>query len=215
MDASRSDPTSRAPQTDRQREILREAQALVQESGLANLTIKRVADRVGFTEGAIYRHFASKRDLVFGLIDTLEERLLGVISSIASDHSLPPEERVERMVREHVRILQATRGLPLILVAEGLATGDEELVARLGRVMAGYRLILGSVLDELALPLPVPGPLAALLFLGLPAALGLQLRAHPDLALSDAQIDGLVAYYVRSLTARRQETQDRIPEVDR
>jgi len=193
-------PPPSKPLTDRQREILREAQALVEETGLANLTLKRVAERVGFTEGAIYRHFASKRELIVGLIGVLEERLLGVIAPIAGDRSSSPRARIERMVREHVRILRSTRGLPLILVAEGLATGDEELVARLGRVMASYRTLLGNVLDELALPLPVPGSVAGLLFLGLPAALGLQLRAHPDLELSEAQIDALVSYYVRGLT---------------
>jgi len=185
--------------TPRQREILGRALELVQETGLSNLTLKRVAERVGFTEAAIYRHFPSKRDLIFGLIAMLEQRLLGEVGAIADDARLSPTERIERMVRRHVAVLEGTQGLPLLLVAEGLATGDQELVERLGVVMLRYRALLTRMLEQLPERPSLPPELQAVVFLGLPAALGLLLRAHPQFKPSPAEIDALVRYYVRSL----------------
>ena len=104
------------------------------------------------------------------------------------------------MVRHHVAVLRASGGLPIILVAEGLATGDEELMARMRSVMGAYLGVLAETVAELGLPVGPPPALQALLFIGLPAALGIQLRAFPALALSDAECEALVGYYVRALT---------------
>ena len=195
----------------RQLEILERALELVQETGLANLTLKKVAERVGFTEAAIYRHFDSKGALLGGIIALIGSRLLGPVRALAADPSLSPTERLERMVRHHVGILRATRGLPLILIAEGLATHDEELLARLRAVMHEYLGLLVALLSELGLPAGVPPAAQALYFLGLPAALGLQMRAFPERALGDDEVERLVRYYVRSLTAPGRTSQESAP----
>lgn len=45
-------------------EILREAAALIAERGYRHMTMKAVAERVGVTEPAVYRHFPGKADLL-------------------------------------------------------------------------------------------------------------------------------------------------------
>jgi AcrR family transcriptional regulator len=198
-------PAPSAPQTSpftgRQREILERARELVEESGLANLTLKKVAERVGFSEPAIYRHFASKQELVLALVDLLRERLMGGMRAIAAETSLPPRARIERMVRHHVGVLRATRALPFLLLAEGLASGDSALLARMYTVLRAYQAMLVALLEEAGLPPSPPLPQQALLFFGLPAVLGIQFRAFPEQAPDDAQVDALVAHYVRALFA--------------
>jgi len=194
------------PLSERQREILERARDLVEESGLANLTLKKVAERVGFSEPAIYRHFASKQELVLALVDLLRERLLGGMRAIAEERSLPPRARIERMVRHHVGVLRATRGLPLLLVAEGLASGDSALLAKMNSVLRSYQALLVALLEESGAPASPPLPHQALLFFGLPAVLGIQFRAFPDQAPDDAEIDLLVAHYVRALFAGAGDT---------
>lgn len=196
-----SAPPLAPPLSERQREILERTRELVEESGLANLTMKKVAERVGFSEPAIYRHFESKEVLVLALVDLLRERLLGGMEQIASQRSLPPEERIERMVRHHVGVMRATRGLPVLLVAEGLASGNSALLARMNAVLRGYQSMLVALLEEAGLP-PRPAlPHQALLFFGLPAVLGIHFRAFPEQLPTDAEIDTLVHHYVRALIA--------------
>lgn len=196
----------------RQLEILERAFELIQESGLANLTLKKVAERVGFTEAAIYRHFESKSALLVGIISQLGVRmLLGPVREIAADRSLPPEERLERMVRHHVGLLRTTRGLPLMLIAEGLATDDQKLLARVREVMSSYVELLVGILAELHLPAGVPPEIQALYFLGLPAALGLGMRAFPERMPGDEEVERLVRYYVGALTAPGRATPESAP----
>ena len=188
--------------TPRQDEILDRAFELIQESGLANLTLKRVAQRVGFTEAAIYRHFAHKQALVFALVDRLRDRLLGPVAGFAANHGLLPKERLRLMVRHHVEVIRRTKGLPMLLLAEGVASGDAALLERMQGVMVAYQRLLVAVLEETGLPPEPPLEHQVLQFMGLSAVLGLQLRAFPEQALSDAEADALVSHYVRCLTTR-------------
>ena len=194
--------TRPAPRTPRQEEILDRAFESLQESGLANLTLKKVAQRVGFTEAAIYRHFTSKQDLIFALVDRLRDRLLGPVERFAADAGLPPRERLRLMVRHHVEVVRKTRGLPMLLLAEGVASGDEGLLARMRGVMDAYQGLLVAVLGETGLPDEPPLDHQAVQFIGLSAVLGVQLRAFPEQALTDAEADLLVSHYVRCLTTR-------------
>lgn len=197
--------------TERQREILERAFELVQESGLAQLTLKRVAERVGFTEAAIYRHFASKHELVLALVDLLGTRLLTGMRAIVADPALSPGLRIEAMVRFHAELMLATRGVPLTFIAEAVAGGDDELVARFGRIIGTYRALLVEQIAALGLPRTVPDDLASVLFLGLPAALGILTRTHPGFDPPASDIDALVRYYVRALTSPVRPDQETQP----
>jgi AcrR family transcriptional regulator len=55
------------------RELLDAAGAVFRELGYGGATIDAIADRAGFTKGAVYSHFESKADLFLSL---LEERIL-------------------------------------------------------------------------------------------------------------------------------------------
>ena len=186
--------------TPRQEEILDRAFELIQESGLANLTLKKVARRVGFSEAAIYRHFAHKQALVFALVDRLRDRLLGPVAGFAADPALPPTERLRRMVRHHIEVIRQTRGLPMLLIAEGIASGDEALLGRMQGAMVTYQRLLVGVLKETRLPAKPPLEHQVLQFVGLSAVLGLQVRAFPEQALSDAEADALVSHFISRLT---------------
>ena len=191
---------SHPPLTPRQAEILDRAAEVVAEEGLANLTLKRIAERVGFTEPALYRHFPGKGALVLALVDRIGMRLLGPALAIAADRARPPRERLLAVVRHHAGLLAATRGLPILLFAEGLASGDEAVMERLRGVMRRYLALLAGLLEEIEPGAPIPAARRAVLFVGLPAAVGLQARAYPELAPQPEELELLIDHYVRSLT---------------
>jgi len=54
--------------TARQRDIVNAAIDLIGEQGIQGLTVKRLAQKVGVTEPALYRHFDSKQDVVIAVL---------------------------------------------------------------------------------------------------------------------------------------------------
>ena len=205
--ASRSQASpqeAKPPLSSRQREILRHTLRLVRESGLGELTIKRIAQEVGFTEPALYRHFASKRELVLGLMDQLDEMLLGPIREIAADSTLSIVERLERIVRHHTSIVLEHDSLPILLLAEAASSSDEQLLARIRRIFGDYLEILEDLLrsgrsrGEVA-SLPEPDS-QALLLLGMPAALAIRHRLLPDPAAEERFRSTLIPFLMTAIT---------------
>jgi AcrR family transcriptional regulator len=57
------------------RQILRAAMKLFSEHGLAGTSIRDIAEESGYTNPALYKHFASKEELALHLFETCHHRL--------------------------------------------------------------------------------------------------------------------------------------------
>jgi AcrR family transcriptional regulator len=188
--------------TSRQEEILDRALELIRESGLGGITMKKVAERVGFTEPAVYRHFPTKQALLLGIVERLSGMLLGPVRELAARRDLPPAERLERIVSHHIRLIVETDGLPILLLAESTSSGDEALAGRMTQVAGAYLEVVSGVVGELRLPPEAPSPRTVVLpLLGIAAAVALQRRLMPETALSLDEALGLVRFHVRCITA--------------
>ena len=189
----------------RREQILDGALALVNAGGLRHLTMKKIAERLGVSEAAIYRHVPTRRALIFQLMDRLEAMLLVPIRAIAADATRTPAERLEAVLRHHIDVVLEHHSLPILLLAEASASGDAKLLTRMRDIFSGYVEILGELLRSSGVDRPGgtdpdPGALA-LLFLGVPSALAIQHRLNPDVAAGRAAASVLVPLIVDCLTA--------------
>ncbi|MFC7756392.1 TetR/AcrR family transcriptional regulator [Tsukamurella soli] len=64
-----SPATVRRRPKNRKEQILESARALIVELGYRNVSMAQIADRVGITAGALYRHFANKSVLLAAVIE--------------------------------------------------------------------------------------------------------------------------------------------------
>jgi len=78
--------------------ILEKALKLFSEKGIKETTIRDIAKAVGITEGAIYRHFESKDQIVHELFDTHSSELYDRLSKVIGRY----EDR-ERRFKELVK----------------------------------------------------------------------------------------------------------------
>ncbi len=198
--------------TRREDQILAHALDVVRESGLASLTMKKVAERVGFTEAAAYRYFPSKRALVEGLLDRLGGLFVTGVRAIAADTATSRRDRLRRVLRMHLEFVTRTNGLPVLVIAEAAATGDAELVAHMRRVLDGYLDVLESLAAD---PVPGPAPLSphdqALLLFALPAALAIRLRLGGDADAEHGIPGRLVPFVIRCLHGPEDESDSSRP----
>ncbi len=198
---------SASPTTARQEELLDLALEIARESGLSGLTVRRLAERAGFSEAALYRHYPSKEALLLALMARMEERFLSIIEAIAGDTRRPAAERLRQVVRTHVRAVIEIDGLPVLLVAEAAASEHAALRARLQRTLRRYLGVLEKLVAALPPDAARPRPAeASLLLLGLSAASAVRHRVLPDPELerraSDQVADWLVDRLVGASAAR-------------
>lgn len=186
------------PATTRQDEILDRTFELLSESGLAGLTMKKVAERVGFTEPAIYRHFPNKQALLLGVAGRLGGMLLGPVREIAARQDLPPLERIELIVAHHIGVIVDTEGIPILLLAESMASAEPELSSKMAGFAGAYLQIVGELAQELPSPPDAPPMSVRVLpVLGVAAAVALQRRFLATQKMSRDEAIALARYVVR------------------
>jgi AcrR family transcriptional regulator len=72
-------------------EILESAREVLLERGAADLSLREIARRAGFSPGALYKYFDSKDDVVKALADRAMGALLDALSAVPA--GLPPDDR--------------------------------------------------------------------------------------------------------------------------
>jgi len=194
----------------RQSEILDRALELVRESGLAALTTKKVAARVGFTEAALYRHFGSKKALVLGLMDRLELMLIEPIRAMAREGGATVAARLESIVRHHTSLVREQNSLPILLLAEASVSEDPQLLGRMRSIFHEYLSILEGLLREGQsrgeIARDANADCLALVLLGAPAALAIRHRLLPDDKAEDRFEGTLIPYLLTALSAAEGRT---------
>jgi len=191
-----------ATTVDRRDEILDHAFQLAGEAGLASLTMKKVAERIGFTETAAYRYFSNKDALILGMVEKLGETLLVPIRRIAGSVGTP-EERLERMLRHHVDFVLRLDGLPMLLIAEAAATGKEELIAKFRETLGEYVVLVARVVSEFpAATSPVRPQELALFLMGIPLSLAIRRRIGADPEIEERVRTDLIPFIVKCVTGK-------------
>ena len=110
-------PTIRKPAAVRREEIARAVLRIIGERGLTSLTTSNLAHEVGFTSGALFRHFASQDEI---LRETTRHAVARIEATFPDD-SLSPVERLLALARNRVSVLGADPGLAWFLRSEQAA----------------------------------------------------------------------------------------------
>ncbi len=175
--------------TARQSEILEQALILVREGGVSGLTIRKIAERVGFSEPALYRHFPNKQAVILGLMDRLDEMLVHSARTIAEDTSLSAPERLSRIISHHVGLVRKYNSLPILLLAEASTSDDPVLLSRMRAIFKAYFALLVDVVTEGQemgkIDPSVQPDCLALGLMGTPTALAVRHRLFPDAGFED------------------------------
>jgi AcrR family transcriptional regulator len=113
------------------------ARKIIATRGMEALTVREIAREVGISDGDIYRHFASKKDILMLLIEDIEKTLLDAVDRAASEKS-EPLESLENVLKAHLSYVEQRRGVSLIVISETLRLADKSLGKRMFEVVNRY-----------------------------------------------------------------------------
>ena len=85
----------------RREEIIEATRNLIINSGSESLTIRAIAKKVGITEGAIYRHFKNKKEILLVMADGVGKELLADFNR-NPQKGKSPLETLEILLRLHL-----------------------------------------------------------------------------------------------------------------
>lgn len=131
----------------RRGQIIKAAQKLIIKYGSENVTVRRIAKEIGVSEGAIYRHFKSKRDLLSLLIDNIQDTLLPESEMSLSDGPYTLET-LDGIIKKHMSSIIQRRGTSFQVMAEIVSLGDKTLDKKVYNVINMYVDSIKDILSE-------------------------------------------------------------------
>jgi AcrR family transcriptional regulator len=128
--------TKRQSTSLRRKQIIDALRKLIIEYGSENVTVRRIAKEIGVSQGAIYRHFKSKRQILDFLVDYIEENLIGDVEK--SDSNAGTLEILENILKSHISAIEQRKGVSFLIVAEIVSLGDKRLNKKIYEVLNNY-----------------------------------------------------------------------------
>lgn len=130
---------------ERQVEIADAALRVIAEHGIASFTMDRLAREIGITSGALFRHFASKDEILAAAVTRAEHLLRASFPS----PTLDPIERVQAFVQARTALVGSNAGLARLVFSEQFMMAlDEASRERLKQVMIASQRFLIEALGE-------------------------------------------------------------------
>jgi AcrR family transcriptional regulator len=163
----------RQPAEIRRRQIVETVLRLSTELGPDRLTTKAVADAIGLTQPAIFRHFPTREALWVEVAHHVAERMRRVWRA-ALAAAPDSEEAVRRLVTAHVDLVAAEPSILAIVFSHELRVANGELAAVFRGLMAELTDLLTGRFAACGPRLVVTPRDAALLTLGLLQGLALR-----------------------------------------
>jgi AcrR family transcriptional regulator len=154
----------------RQKQIVSAARRLIVKFGSEHVTVRRMAKEIGVSEGAIYRHFKSKNDVLSFLINDIEETLVGDIDKNFRS-PLSSLETLQKIIADHMSSIEQRKGVSFQVIAEIISLGDKKLNKKIYAVIDNYinriKNIMAEGVKEGAIRADIDLDSAALLFFGM------------------------------------------------
>ena len=127
----------RKPTGQRQQQIIDAARKLIIVNGSEHITIKGIAEEVGISEAAIYRHFKSKKDILEFLIVHIEQNF-GKDFSKASSSKCTSINTIDKALRSHISAIEQRKGMSFQVIAEIISLGDKDLNSKSSKAINTY-----------------------------------------------------------------------------
>jgi len=167
---------------ERQKQIKNAILKIISTEGLQALSTRNLAKKVGVSEGALFRHFRTKRDMILGILEDVRTDLMERLRVIATQNQ-PASARLFDFLCAHVRYLIKNKGITILLFSEATHLNDEELKTRLHEILMGQKQFIRKIIQDGILAgewddnLQVEN--VAMLYMGIPITLNIELVLNP------------------------------------
>jgi AcrR family transcriptional regulator len=129
----------------RRQDVVDAAMEIIRHEGVQRLTTRALSKAVGIAQPTLFLHFGSKTQVLLMLVDAIQGRLQEGIKKLDLER-LPPLERLRAVIRFHLQFIQSQPGIPRLLFAEELHTGDAAFRARMNQLVQFFLGFLTQLL---------------------------------------------------------------------
>ena len=133
--------------TNRRAQILQALAGMLETHQGQRITTAKLAEKVGVSEAALYRHFPSKARMFEGLIECIEETLFSRINKILNEEK-DSAARCQLILHLLLGFAEKNPGITRILNGDALMGEQDRLRARIAKLFERLETQLKQILRE-------------------------------------------------------------------
>jgi TetR/AcrR family transcriptional regulator len=131
-DANAKPARKRPKPGERRVQILQTLAAMLEQPGAERITTAALAARLGVSEAALYRHFASKAQMFEGLIDFIESSVFTLINQIV-EREPAGAGQAQKIVTVLLQFGEKNPGMTRVMVGDALVFENDRLLTRMNQ----------------------------------------------------------------------------------
>ncbi len=133
--------------TKKQQEIIEISIELIADLGIQGFTIKNLSKRVGVTEGAIYRHFESKTEILYSILKAFQKESATVLDSACSSEE-PAMEEIAKIFAHHFNYFDKKPAIAAVIFSESIFQNDNLLSKEVFKLLKMHEDALMCIINR-------------------------------------------------------------------
>ena len=186
----------------RQAQIKKAVLTIISTEGLSRLSTRNLAAKVGVSEGAIFRHFKSKKDIMLSIVQDVENDLIGGQKEIVNSN-LSPVDKLFKFLCRNVKYLIKYKGITILLFSEATHMNDTALKNKLFSILSEQKKLVKQIITEgkkaKVWDSQINADDVATLYMGIPITLNIEMILNKKGFKDDKFCNKMMALLTRAL----------------
>jgi AcrR family transcriptional regulator len=138
----------RFPADTRKQQIVETVLDLVAARGTEGVSAQLVADAIGLTQPAVFRHFPNKEAMWLEVMDWLEQHLVAIYARAEDGDGESSLVVLGRMFLDHAKLIERYPALAKLVLSDHLRLQYPKVQARFGGIHRAYTARLCAVIER-------------------------------------------------------------------
>ncbi|MDD4155022.1 MAG: TetR/AcrR family transcriptional regulator [Candidatus Cloacimonetes bacterium] len=131
----------------RQLQIINTAIKIINTEGIRKLTTKYLAQKVGVTEPALYRHFKNKNSILYSILDYFETVSNTVLQANSNDN-VNSIDNIQKFVLDRYNLFSENPDLAKIMFSDSFLSEDPILSEKMFHIMHHHSVAIIKTIEE-------------------------------------------------------------------
>ncbi|MCF6353395.1 MAG: TetR/AcrR family transcriptional regulator [Cyclobacteriaceae bacterium] len=131
----------------RQIEIIQAATKLIGEKGIQNMTTKHLAEEIGFSEPALYRHFKGKTEILVSVLEYFREKMRNSLAPLLQQQKTGMD-KIKQIIEFQFELFTKNPAIIMVIFAETSFQYDKLLSSTVNRLLIQKKQMVSRIIDE-------------------------------------------------------------------
>lgn len=131
----------------RQIEIIEAATKLIGETGIQNVTTKHLAEEIGFSEPALYRHFKGKTDILVSVLEFFKMKM-GDGLDVLLLKKRSGLEKIQQLIQFQFNMFTKNPAIIMVVFAETSFQYDKKLSVTVSKLLKHTQKLVMNMLKK-------------------------------------------------------------------